>query len=249
MPVAAHHGPRTLRQQARTALAWLFALSLLMLVVGFIAVQGTTRPIVVILSGSMEPTIHTGDAILMKSLRGRSPRVGEVVLLHVPAQAQQRFHYPERVVHRVVANTDGQLTTRGDAFTAPDPFTTPARTVHDRFVTVVPLLGQGLAFLSSRLGLTWITVGVALVGLAYSRRTRRTSAEPARVSPIVRSLDESPESTVATGPLSTESRLLLDRVNHHEGRLTTLTRRLDTLEGHTVAPVSRTARRLANAKR
>src|SRR4051794_28980375 len=116
---------------------------------------GTWQPLVVVMSPSMVPTMHVGDVALMQNLRGRVPHVGEIVEVPVPVQVQQREHYPERVVHRVVEVDGGRLRTKGDNVGSPDPFDVPVTAVHRRLVRVVPGAGRAVSFAFSPFGLAW----------------------------------------------------------------------------------------------
>ena len=54
------------------------------------------------MSGSMAPTIDTGDVVLLKRLDAPA-RVGDIVSVSVPEEARARFGYPPVVIHRIVA--------------------------------------------------------------------------------------------------------------------------------------------------
>src|SRR3954467_3140197 len=141
--------------------------------VGTVVALGSWPPFATVMSASMEPTIKTGDVVVLKHLHG-PPRVGDVVAVTVPDQARQRYGYPPTVVHRVVSvSPAGLVTTKGDAKPQPDPFTTRASTIRARVVLTVPAAGQVFAFLMSPMGLLWIGAGVVLlIGLPLFERQR-----------------------------------------------------------------------------
>ena len=127
---------------------------------GFLYLQAWP-PIVVVMSSSMEPAIDTGAIVLMRHVDG-SPRVGDVVAVPVPAEAQESG-YPAEVLHRVIEVTeDGLIRTQGDNLEEPDPFAVPASAVAKRVVVVIPGAGQLVAFLFSPYGLLWIAAGFIL---------------------------------------------------------------------------------------
>jgi hypothetical protein len=74
----------------------------------------------------------------------------------------------------VVAITpDGTVTTQGDAYEKPDPFTVPSTTLTTSVVAHVPAGGQVLAFLGSPFGLFWLlSGGVLLFGMPLLDRYR-----------------------------------------------------------------------------
>jgi len=119
-------------------------------------------PIVVVMSSSMEPAIDTGAIVLMRHIDD-SPKVGDVVAVPVPAEAQADG-YPAEVLHRVIEITeDGLVRTQGDNLDKPDPFAVPVSSVTKRAVTVVPGAGQLIAFLFSPYGILWMAAGVLLL--------------------------------------------------------------------------------------
>jgi signal peptidase I len=91
-----------------------FVLSLLMIWKSLIIFTGSESPVVVVLSGSMEPAFYRGD-ILFLSMNDKSPiRVGEIVVYNI-----QGRDIP--IVHRIIEvhepnelNDKVKLLTKGD---------------------------------------------------------------------------------------------------------------------------------------
>jgi signal peptidase I len=120
-------------------------------------------PAATVMSGSMSPTIDTGDVVVFKHIDGK-PRVGDVIHVKVPDAARSRYGYPPEVVHRIVRITpDGRITTKGDARREPDPFTIDGRSVDTKVFTTIPSAGRAMAFLTSTLGLIWLGLGALLL--------------------------------------------------------------------------------------
>ncbi len=133
----------------------------MVVVVGGLVYLRSWPPVVVVMSSSMEPAIDTGAIVLMRHQEG-PPRVGDVVAVPVPVEAQQDG-YPEEVLHRVIEVTeDGLVRTQGDNLDEPDPFAVPVSAVTERVVTVIPGAGKLLVFMFSTYGLLWMAVGVLL---------------------------------------------------------------------------------------
>src|SRR4051812_28257531 len=104
---------------------WLVAGALLAAAMLALAYLQTWPPLATVMSGSMAPTIDTGDVVVLKRL-DRPARVGDIVSIPVPDEARARFGYPPVVIHRIVGiGPDGAITTKGDAHRTPDPFTVP----------------------------------------------------------------------------------------------------------------------------
>uniref|UniRef100_A0A2C9JGU3 Signal peptidase complex catalytic subunit SEC11 n=1 Tax=Biomphalaria glabrata TaxID=6526 RepID=A0A2C9JGU3_BIOGL len=69
--------------------------SALMIWKGLMVVTGSESPIVVVLSGSMEPAFHRGDLLLLTNHREEPIRVGEIVVFKIEGR-----DIP--IVHRVL---------------------------------------------------------------------------------------------------------------------------------------------------
>ncbi|XP_065887576.1 signal peptidase complex catalytic subunit SEC11A-like [Dysidea avara] len=86
--------------------------SALMIWKGLMVVTGSESPIVVVLSGSMEPAFHRGDLLFLTNLQDDPIRVGEIVVFNIKGR-----DIP--IVHRVIKvhedeNGDVKLLTKGD---------------------------------------------------------------------------------------------------------------------------------------
>ena len=124
---------------------------------------GTWPPLATVMSASMEPTIKTGDIVVLKKLE-RSPRVGDIVSVSVPPNIRARYGYPPVVIHRIVRiDAHGIVTTKGDAYKKADPFDVPTSALTTRVVATVPAAGRVFAFLGSTLGLLWLAGGALLL--------------------------------------------------------------------------------------
>lgn len=159
--VAEEAEPAARRRRLRPG--WLLAAMVLAAAMGGLLYLKTWPPMATVMSGSMSPTIETGDVVLLKHL-DRPPRVGDVIAVSVPEPARARYGYPPVVVHRVtrIAPT-GDVTTKGDARKRPDPFTVKRGSVTSRVVADIPAAGHVFAFFTSTLGLVWLGAGVLLL--------------------------------------------------------------------------------------
>jgi signal peptidase I len=153
------------------------------LVVGGLGVLRVWPPFAVVMSGSMAPTISTGDMVVLERLRAPA-RIGEIVAVDVPDSARARYGYPPVVIHRVFKITpDGQIRTKGDARPQPDPFTVPRTAVDTRVLARVPSGGRVLAFFQSAPGLLWLAFGGLLFfGLPLLDRQRDAHRREAEVT-------------------------------------------------------------------
>lgn len=119
------------------------------------------RPLVVI-SGSMEPTVPVGSVVFTRSVPAAEIEVGDIVTVERPRDLGL-------ITHRVVSTTPAEggstdLVLRGDANTVDDPEPYSV-TSAGRYVWGVPGLGHLALFLQTRGGLV-VAGAAALVLLA-----------------------------------------------------------------------------------
>jgi signal peptidase I len=115
-----------------------------------------------VLSGSMEPTLRTGDVVVSKRVSPTDVRPGDIVT----------FHDPERggalVTHRVramrVHGRKVDFVTRGDANNASERWTVAADGELGRTVYRVPMVGR-LFMLGRSHGVAFILLAIALAAL------------------------------------------------------------------------------------
>lgn len=156
---------RTLREVVLTVGAILGAIAI---VVAIGAVAFGLRPLV-FRSGSMAPTIGTGDLALARQVGADDLRVGQIV--SVPTQGGQR------VTHRIVevehqAHGVALLRLRGDANTVEDAET--YRVTHaDKVLFSVPLLGYVVAWLAGSTGRFLLGIYAAFLLMTIFRRPKR----------------------------------------------------------------------------
>ncbi len=110
---------------------WVLTLALGVVVLVLILPLFTPYRIMVVLSGSMAPTLRVGDAALIRS-GVTSIHEGDIITFRREG---------ELVTHRVVEVESGELVTRGDANNAPDAWTAPISAVEGVYVLRLPLLG------------------------------------------------------------------------------------------------------------
>jgi signal peptidase I len=127
------------------------------------------RPLVV-LSGSMEPTLATGDVVVVKRVGPSDLRVGDVVTY--------RAAEGDLVTHRVRAvrrsGSGYELVTKGDANNASERWTLERNGELSRSLYRVPLVGRVLVHTSSRGGkLALIVAPLLLLGAWEIRRIWR----------------------------------------------------------------------------
>jgi signal peptidase len=141
-----------------------------------VAVMGVTvvaahtgiQPLVV-RSGSMEPTIHTGSMVLVKRIDASEIKVGDIVAVERPDHT--------RVTHRVLAlqpkGGTVELTLKGDANEDPDPVPVTVRQA-ERLIWQAPVIGRTVAWLATAPG--GFAMGCLVTAVAMHVLGRRSAS-------------------------------------------------------------------------
>jgi signal peptidase len=157
------------------ALLLLLALVAPFVVYGFPEVIGADASFVV-LSGSMEPDIKTGDAVIVDGVRPGQVAVGDVITF-------TRDGASAPITHRVIEVTgDGptrEFVTKGDNNEEADARTVPAANVVGRVVLTIPYIGFVIEFANTEPGyllFVVVPIGLLILNEAYTflRKPART---------------------------------------------------------------------------
>ena len=112
----------------------------------------------VVVSGSMEPSIHVNDVIVYMAHDKEDYEVGDCVVYARQTSAEDEI----LIIHRIISIDGDNLVTKGDANTEPDsPITFSA--VTGRVAFRIPYLGVVIDFLRTPWGL--IVIGAVIAGL------------------------------------------------------------------------------------
>ena len=117
-----------------------------------------------VLSGSMEPNIHTGDAVVDKPIRPLDARVGDVVTFKDPGRGGELVTHRLRSIRPNGATV--AMVTKGDANTAVERWNVPVNGSVGRVTYRLPHLGRAMAAVRGRYGrLLLIALPALLLGL------------------------------------------------------------------------------------
>ncbi len=150
------HGAETLALWALAGVAGVLALTLLVP----LAFHG--RPLTV-MSGSMQPTIMTGDVVIAMPIAPLDARPGDIVSFNDPGRGGKLVTHRVRSMRQVGGKVS--FTTRGDANTGVEKWRVSADHMISRTVLRLPKLGRALVFARTRTGLlTLVLVPLLLLG-------------------------------------------------------------------------------------
>lgn len=162
----------------------------------------------VVLSGSMEPYMAAGDAVIVAAAPVASIREGDVITY----QRGGDIPTTHRVVERVTDEQGVAFRTMGDANEDPDPALVRPTSVVGEVVLVIPYIGHVVQFANTPIGivsLVVVPIGLLVVseGWRYvaSRRRRETPLAPRPA--IRRVVDEAdgPEAPISRPPATPQA--------------------------------------------
>ena len=101
-------------------------------------VLGTSSPLLAIATGSMVPTLHRGDLVIVEHASPNSIDVGTIIAFHVSCLPAPTVHRVYQIVHN---GSSPVYQTKGDANPSPDPCLVPFQNVVGKVVATVPYAG------------------------------------------------------------------------------------------------------------
>jgi signal peptidase len=117
----------------------------LIFTVGLKIILNSEDPVMVVVSGSMVPTIKINDLIIVGGVDPKTLKVGDIIVFHDPRYPKQRScEAGHCIVHRiidVISTNPPIFKTKGDANLAPDPFVVSEENIIGKVVLIIPQLG------------------------------------------------------------------------------------------------------------
>jgi signal peptidase len=133
-----------------------------------------------VLSGSMEPTIHTGDVVVVRPIKPVEARVGDVVTFQDPNDSRRLITHRLRKAR--VRDGVAQMVTKGDANNTPERWSVPADGRIGQVRYRIPYLGHALAAAHGRGAIFLLILVPALLLGVYELvrlwRPERLEADP-----------------------------------------------------------------------
>jgi signal peptidase len=131
-----------------------------------------------VMSGSMEPTIHTGDVVVGETISPRAAKPGDVVTFPAPDGSHRLITHRLRSTQMEGGRIKAE--TKGDANNTVERWQVPADGHIGRVVYRVPRVGYVLASAVSPRGrfLVLVAVILAFTGLALERIWRSSDGQP-----------------------------------------------------------------------
>ncbi len=135
------------------------------------------HPILVVVSGSMVPTLNAGDIIAVHGSQPEDISVGTIIVFHSPRD------YDTLIVHRVIEKVDYNegigFKTKGDFNLFADTWIVPSDYVIGTYIGRVPYIGLVVMKLKEPVGMSFIIFIIAvllIMELMESRKKRLSSS-------------------------------------------------------------------------
>jgi signal peptidase len=149
----------------------LFAICMAVTVPFFLGMKSLT-----VLSGSMEPTIHVGDVVVVRQIPPTDARVGDVVTFRDPSDPGKLVTHR---VRKISVSDDGvAFETKGDANTGTERWRVATYGTIGLVMYRVPRLGYVLFYVHGTLGRLLLVVVPALLLGGYEIRRIWAPARP-----------------------------------------------------------------------
>jgi signal peptidase len=114
-----------------------------------------------VLSGSMEPTIHVGDVVVVRPVSPLDLQIGDVITFRAPDAVDKLITHRVRGIRVEAASV--RVTTRGDANTTVERWHVPTEGTVGRVMYRIPRLGYLLSWVRGPFGRLLLVVLPALL--------------------------------------------------------------------------------------
>lgn len=158
----------------------------LLLIVSTFPITGNVK-LLSVLSGSMEPTIHTGSVVIIKP--ESSYKVGDVITFGKNTKTEVPTTH--RIAEMKIVSGEAVYKTKGDANNAEDSTETPQKDVIGKVLFSIPYLGYIVDFVKKPMGLMLVIVIPAII-IVYDE-LRKIATELKKLTFKVKKVEEEVE--------------------------------------------------------
>ena len=119
----------------------------------------------IVLGGSMEPTIHVGSIVIVRSVKPEDVKVGDIIAFKTGES--KTIH---RVIDKVVEGGSFYFRTKGDANEDPDPWIVKPEDVLGELQLTIPYYGYLIWFAQTPFGIVLFILVPAIILIANEVR-------------------------------------------------------------------------------
>jgi len=157
----------------------------------FLSIRGSL-PFMPIFGTSMEPTLHSGNLLIIAPVNPHDVKVGDIIVYSVPKLVREYYNYPPTVAHRVIEVKQDhpglRFRTKGDN-AGEDPFSIMPGDIRGTVGNQIAYLGLPLLFFQSQQGTIFVGIALGLLALfLYSEEISNGSRklQTGIFSPVIR---------------------------------------------------------------
>lgn len=158
----------------------------LLLIVSTFPITGNFK-LLSVLSGSMEPTIHTGSVVVVKP--ESSYKVGDIITFGKNTKTEVPTTH--RIAEMKIVSGEAVYKTKGDANNAEDSTETPQKEIIGKVLFSIPWLGYIVDFVKKPMGLMLVIVIPAVI-IVYDE-LRKIAKEVKKLTTKVKKVEEEVE--------------------------------------------------------
>lgn len=158
----------------------------LLLIVSTFPITGNVK-LLSVLSGSMEPTIHTGSVVIIKP--ESSYKIGDVITFGKNTKTD--IPTTHRIAEMKIVSGEAVYKTKGDANNAEDSTETPQKDIIGKVLFSIPWLGYIVDFVKKPMGLMLVIVIPAVI-IVYDE-LRKIAKEVKKLTTKVKKVEEEVE--------------------------------------------------------
>lgn len=114
---------------------------------------------IIVISGSMEPTIKVNDIVIVKKTHYSELNPGDIIVYFDKLRNMT-------IIHRLIEIKNGKAVTKGDAnFAADIPFSVTQ--IYGKQVLIIPYLGQVIEYLKTHIFITYLCIAVLIAYIFF----------------------------------------------------------------------------------
>lgn len=131
----------------------LFITLILETYMGAVYISNNFTPLMVVTTGSMEPTIKVGDLIYVKGVSPSDLQVGDIITFTPPSDYVRGSLVTHRIVEIIYVNDDISFKTKGDNNDSTDPWTISSDAIVGRQTAILPNVGSFFLWVKTPAGM------------------------------------------------------------------------------------------------
>jgi len=143
----------------------IFLILYIVVMYGVPHVFGVEKPFMIVVSSSMEPTLHVNDLIIVSHVNPRNIKVGDIIVFRSPIEPNMLIVH--RVIEVIEKNGVLMFKTKGDNNPVPDPWVVKENYVIGKVIFSIPYIGIIIRVIDENLLIRIWIIGILIVAIIY----------------------------------------------------------------------------------